>query len=78
MIGVSLDKPGEKSEWLNAISSDHLSWPQVSDLRFWNSKVGKMYGVVLLPQNVLIDRSGNIVAKNLTMDALTRKLKTLF
>lgn len=78
IIGVSLDKPGEKSEWTDAIRDDKLSWPQVSDLRFWNSKVGKMYGVVVLPQNVLVDRSGKIVAKNLTMEALTRKLKTLF
>jgi len=78
ILGVSLDKPGEKQDWLDAISEDHLSWPQVSDLRFWNSKVGRMYGVVLLPQNVLVDRSGKIIAKNLTMDALSRKLKTLF
>jgi len=77
ILGVSLDKPGEKSEWTDAIKEDNLSWPQVSDLRFWNSKVGKMYGVVVLPQNVLIDRSGKIVAKNLTMEALSRKLKTL-
>lgn len=78
IIGVSLDKPGEKSEWTDAIRDDKLSWPQVSDLRFWNSKVGKMYGVVVLPQNVLVDRSGKIIAKNLTMEALSRKLKTLF
>ncbi|UAY56459.1 TlpA disulfide reductase family protein [Arachidicoccus terrestris] len=78
IIGVALDKPGEKSEWTDAIRDDKLSWPQVSDLRFWNSKVGRMYGVVVLPQNVLVDRSGKIVAKNLTMEALTRKLKTLF
>lgn len=78
ILGVSLDKPGEKNEWTDAISEDHLSWPQVSDLRFWNSKVGRMYGVVVLPQNVLVDRSGKIVAKNLTMDALTRKLRTVF
>lgn len=78
ILGVSLDKPGEKSEWTDAIREDKLSWPQVSDLRFWNSKVGKMYGVVVLPQNVLIDPTGKILAKNLTMDALTRKLKTLF
>ena len=78
ILGVSLDKPGEKSEWLDAIAKDNLNWPQVSDLRFWNSEVGKMYGVVVLPQNVLIDRTGKIVAKNLTMDALTRKLNSVF
>jgi peroxiredoxin len=78
IIGVSLDKPGEKQDWTDAISEDHLSWPQVSDLRFWNSKVGKLYGVVVLPQNVLVDRTGKIIAKNLTMEALSRKLKTLF
>ena len=78
ILGVSLDKPGEKAEWLDAVAEDKLSWPQVSDLRFWNAKVARLYGVVVLPQNVLVDRTGKIVAKNLTMEQLTRKLKTVF
>ncbi|HEU0226469.1 MAG TPA: TlpA disulfide reductase family protein [Arachidicoccus soli] len=78
IIGVSLDKPGEKNEWLKAIQEDGLQWAQVTDLRFWNNAVAREYGVVALPQNFLIDENGRIIAKNLKPDQLSRKLRSIF
>ncbi|MGF7229969.1 redoxin domain-containing protein [Arachidicoccus sp.] len=78
IIGVSLDKPGEKDEWLKAIQDDGLTWTQVTDLRFWSNAVARQYGVVALPQNFLIDENGKIIAKNLKTDQLSRKLKSIF
>lgn len=78
IINVSLDKPGGKQDWTEAIDEDKLTWPQVSDLRFWNNEVAQSYGVVALPQNVLVDKSGKIIAKNMTVEQMGRKLKTLF
>lgn len=78
IVGVSLDKPGEKEEWLKAIQDDGLQWTQVTDLRFWNNAVAREYGVVALPQNFLIDENGKIIAKNLKPDQLSRKLKSIF
>lgn len=78
ILNVSLDKPGGKTDWTEAIDQDKLTWPQVSDLRFWNNQVAKQYGVVALPQNVLIDKSGKIVAKNLTIEQISRKFKSIF
>lgn len=78
IINVSLDKPGAKADWTEAIEKDKLTWPQVSDLRFWNNQVAQSYGVVALPQNVLVDKSGKIIAKNMTVEQMGRKLKTLF
>lgn len=78
IINVSLDKPGEKQDWTDAITEDKLTWPQVSDLRFWNNQVAKQYGVVALPQNVLVDDNGKIIAKNLTIEKMTSKFNSMF
>lgn len=79
IINVSLDKPGEKDEWLKAIKQDGLSvFPQVTDLRFWSNAVARTYGVVALPQNILIDANGVIVARNLKMPQLSKKLRGMF
>jgi peroxiredoxin len=74
VFGVSLDRPGQKEKWLNAIKEDNLTWTQVSDLQFWNNAAAKLYNVTGIPQNFLIDPSGKIIAKNLRGPALREKL----
>jgi peroxiredoxin len=74
VLGVSLDRPGKKNDWINAIKEDGLTWTHVSDLQFWNNAVAKMYNIQGIPQNILVDPSGKIVAKNLRGPALRDKL----
>ncbi|EHQ28758.1 TlpA disulfide reductase family protein [Mucilaginibacter paludis] len=78
VLGVSLDRPGKKDDWLAAIKADGLDWTQVSDLQFWNNEVAKQYGIRSIPQNYLIDPTGKIIAKNLRGEALNQKLKEIF
>jgi peroxiredoxin len=78
VLGVSLDRPGKKSDWLAAIKADGLTWTQVSDLQFWNSEAAKLYNVKAIPQNFLIDPDGKIIGKNLRGDELNKTLATLF
>lgn len=74
VLGVSLDRQGQKSKWLEAIHDDHLTWTHVSDLKFWSNEVAQLYKVQSIPQNFLIDPTGKIVAKNLRGPALEAKL----
>lgn len=74
VLGVSLDREGQKDKWLNAIKDDGLTWTHVSDLQFWNNAAAKLYNVTGIPQNFLIDPAGKIVAKNLRGPALREKL----
>ena len=76
ILGVSFDK--DKQAWLKAIHVEKLPWQQVSDLKFWNNKVGQIYGIRLIPANVLIDPNGIIVARNLHGEELDRKLEDIF
>lgn len=75
VFGVSLDK--ERDRWLQAIEDDNLNWTQVSDLKFWNSSVVKLYDIKGIPFAVLLDKDGKIIAKNLRGEALHKKLEEI-
>jgi peroxiredoxin len=72
ILGVSFDSSKEK--WLEAVQKDNLTWHHVSDLKGWGNEVGKMYSITSIPQNLLVDKEGKIVAKNLRGPALEEKL----
>lgn len=74
VLGVSLDRPGQKERWLQAIHADNLTWTHVSDLQFWSNAVAQQYRVESIPQNFLIGPDGKILAKNLRGPALEQKL----
>jgi len=75
ILGVSLDQ--NKDAWLNAIAKDGLTWHHVSDLKGWQSAPGRLYDVSSIPNTVLIDRDGKIVARNLRGEALEEKVREL-
>ena len=75
IVGVSFDT-NEKG-WKDAITADNLTWPQMSDLKGWNSAAAGLYGVASIPHTVLIDKDGTIIAKNLHGDELKEKLDDL-
>ena len=78
ILGVSLDRPGKKDAWVQAINEDNLTWTHVSDLQFWDNAVAKLYHIQGIPQNILVDPEGKIVAKNLRGPALEAKLCEIF
>jgi peroxiredoxin len=63
IYGVSLDK--DKESWIAAIQKDGITWPQVSDLKYWESDAARLYGVSGIPYTVLLDREGRILGKAL-------------
>jgi peroxiredoxin len=76
ILSVSLDKPDGGFAWLNAIKADHLGgWTHVSDLKFWNNVVARLYFVQSIPKNFLIDPTGKIIAEDLRGDDLESKLE---
>ena len=77
VLGVSLDRPNAKEAWLKAIHKDGLAWTQVSDLKYWDNDVAKLYGVRAIPQNFLIGPDGKILAKNIRGEELGKKLAEL-
>ena len=76
IIGVSLD--GQKAPWLKAIETLKMPWTHLSDLKNWNSLAAKLYKVTAIPDNLLIDPQGKIVARNLRGEDLHAKLTEIF
>ncbi len=75
ILGVSLDRDGER--WLQAIKDDGLTWTQVSDLKYWSNEVSQMYAVNSIPANLLLDKKGKIIARNLRGEDLREKISEL-
>ncbi len=75
VFGVSLDQ--NKDKWLQAIKVDNLTWTHVSDLKGWGNEAAKLYGISSIPQNLLLDKEGKIIAKNLRGPDLDAKLEEL-
>jgi peroxiredoxin len=75
IIGVSLDKDGDK--WKEAIAKDGLTWPQVSNLKFWQEPIAEQYNVKSIPATFILDENGIIVARDLRGDELKAKVKEL-
>ena len=73
ILGVSLDK--DKESWKKAIAQDHLTWTQISDLKYWNSQAVETFGFQGIPFNVLVDPTGKVVAQELRGEDLDSKLK---
>lgn len=74
VLGVSLDRPGQKNAWIQAIKKDNLTWTHVSDLKFWQNEAALLYRVSSIPYNFLVDPNGTIIAKNLRGPELESKL----
>ena len=76
IVGVSLD--GQKEPWVKAIAKLNMPWVHLSDLKAWESLITKVYKINAIPDNLLIDPQGKIVARNLREEALHEKLKEVF
>ena len=74
-MGVSLDSKAES--WKKGISDLGITWPQMSDLKYWDSAAADIYAVNSIPHTVLIDQDGTIVARGLRGEALLERLKEL-
>jgi peroxiredoxin len=75
VVSVSLDNQSAQAAWFKAIKDDGLTWPQVSDLRGYNTEVTQKYAISSIPQNFLLDPQGRILAKNLRGEDLPQKLE---
>ncbi len=75
IVGVSLDR--EHDAWVKGIADLKMTWPQMSDVKFWNSEAVKAYALNGIPHTILLDKDGIIIAKDLRGEDLDKKLAEL-
>ena len=71
VYSVSLDQ--NKTAWINAIKKDAFPW--TSSVCDYKSEFGKIYSVMVIPTNFLVDAKGIIIAKNLRGASLETELE---
>ena len=76
VVGLSFDN--KKEPWLKAIADQKMPWTHLSDLKGWRTVASSVYDVNSIPDNLLIDPQGKIVARGLRAQALQDKLKQIF
>ena len=72
IVGFSLDD--KKKAWMKAINDMELTWIHLSDLKGWGSIAVEVYEIEGIPDNLLIDPKGIIVAHDLTGEELQQTL----
>lgn len=75
IIGVSLDT--QKQDWAKTLTTDKMTWPNISDLKGWKSDIAALYFVRGIPCTLLLDADNRIVAKNLRGRELEKKIAEL-
>lgn len=68
---VSIDN--DCAAWLQAIAEDNMPWINVGDMKGSYQAVNS-YNIQAIPSNYILDKEGQIVAKNLQGPALTQAL----
>jgi thiol-disulfide isomerase/thioredoxin len=72
IFSVSYDS--KKDKWEKAIKDDSLTWYHVSDLQGWKNATSDLYGIKAIPSNLLLNKDGRIIAKNIFGKKLSDKL----
>jgi peroxiredoxin len=77
LVVINVGLEARREYWNKAISEDRLTGYNVSDMKYMKNEIALLYKVSAVPQNVLIDETGKIIARNLKGNQLEEKLNSL-
>ncbi len=70
IIGISLDREGDKEKLENFIKEHEMPWPQAFDGGGWQASLAQKFGINSIPATYLIGKDGTVVAADLRGPAL--------
>lgn len=76
IVGISLDRA--EGPWKKALEQMGMTWPQLSDLKYWQSEACEVYGINSIPSTILVDPEGKILSVTLRGQALLDKLAEIY
>ena len=74
-IAISLD--GSPYDCRQRVNRDSIKTPMVCDGRMWETPLLGTFGLADVPANVVIDKKGVVIARNLTAQRMEEKIKQL-
>ena len=75
IITICLD--ASPSEGRNIFARDSLRWSNICDGQMWDSPLVTKLGITFIPDNIIIDEQGNIIARSLKTSELRTKTREL-
>lgn len=76
IIGISLDN--DYHAWQYAISRMGMDWPQLSELRGWDTSIVQENGIDHIPYTIIINENGQILKTDIRGEELTDFIRTYF
>ena len=75
VLSVSID--GSVEDCRKIVDRDSIKWSTVCDGKMWETPVLQKIGLTYLPDNVVVDGQGKIVARSLNYQELSKKIEEL-
>lgn len=75
IVGVSIDM--DRGKWLDLLNKEKFDWINVIENDGLYGEIAKKYNINAVPTNFLVNPEGKIVARNISLENLEAKLKTL-
>jgi alkyl hydroperoxide reductase subunit AhpC len=63
IVGFSIDT--DKKRWSRAVAKEKADWVNLIDDKGWESDLIKHYNIKSIPSNILLDKTGKIIAFNI-------------
>lgn len=73
VISVCVDASDEEGQY--AMKRDSLKFPKICDGNMWDMPIIKTLGLAYVPDNIVTDKNGNIIARSLDNNALKEKIE---
>ena len=75
VLSISID--GSVKDCRNIVDRDSIRWTTVCDGRMWDTPVLQKIGMSYLPDNIVVDGQGKILARTLSYQELSKKIEEL-
>ena len=76
IISISIDD--HHDAWAERSEEQELPWVDLGELKGFEGKIAKSYGVTFIPKKYLIDSQGKVIQKDLSMDQLESFLESKY
>lgn len=75
IISVCLD--ASTAEGRSTLERDSIDWPNICDGKLWQSPIVRQLALTYVPDNIVADKDGNILARSLKATELKEKVESL-
>ena len=75
---VSICMDASPFESKSTLERDSIKWPNVCDGMMWDSPLISTLGIAFIPDNIVVDKKGQIVGRTYNAKDLKDKIETLF